>query len=121
MRHHARPPADAPANQSTRNDWGTLKTLLPYLWAYKWRVIFALLCLVFAKVANVAVPLPLPGLIRTFTAPTAVPMVSNFALVYIEMGLPRVSAAERAALVPALLVGVGQRPAAQQVRWPDNL
>ena len=71
--------------------------------------------------ANVAVPLPLPGLIRTFTAPTAVPMVSNFALVYIEMGLPRVSAAERAALVPALLVGVGQRPAAQQVRRPDDL
>jgi hypothetical protein len=48
-------------------------------------------------------------------------MVSNFALVYIEMGLPRVSAAERAALVPALLVGVGQRPAAQQVRRPDDL
>jgi ATP-binding cassette subfamily B protein len=63
MRHHARPPADAPANQSTRNDWGTLKTLLPYLWAYKWRVIFALLCLVLAKIANVAVPLVLKELI----------------------------------------------------------
>ena len=67
MRHHARPPAEAPANQSTRNDWGTLKTLLPYLWAYKWRVIFALLCLVFAKVANVAVPLVLKELIDGLT------------------------------------------------------
>jgi ATP-binding cassette subfamily B protein len=67
MRHHARPPADAPANQNTRNDWGTLKTLLPYLWAYKWRVIFALLCLVFAKVANVAVPLVLKELIDGLT------------------------------------------------------
>lgn len=67
MRHHARPPVDAPANQSTRNDWGTLKTLLPYLWAYKWRVIFALLCLVFAKVANVAVPLVLKELIDGLT------------------------------------------------------
>ncbi len=67
MRHHARPPVDAPANQSTRNDWGTLKTLLPYLWAYKWRVIFALLCLVFAKVTNVAVPLVLKELIDGLT------------------------------------------------------
>jgi ATP-binding cassette subfamily B protein len=67
MRHHARPPTDAPANQSTRNDWGTLKTLLPYLWAYKWRVIFALLCLVFAKIANVAVPLVLKELIDGLT------------------------------------------------------
>jgi len=67
MRHHASPHSDAPANQGTRNDWGTLKTLLPYLWAYKWRVIFALLCLVFAKVANVAVPLVLKELIDGLT------------------------------------------------------
>ncbi len=67
MRHHAHPPTDAPANQSTRNDWGTLKTLLPYLWAYKWRVIIALLCLVFAKIANVAVPLVLKELIDGLT------------------------------------------------------
>lgn len=67
MRHHAHTHTDAPANQRTRNDWGTLKTLLPYLWAYKWRVIFALLCLVFAKVANVGVPLVLKELIDGLT------------------------------------------------------
>lgn len=73
MRHHASPHTDAPANQATRNDWGTLKTLLPYLWAYKWRVIFALLCLVFAKVANVGVPLVLKELIDGLTITTDKP------------------------------------------------
>ena len=52
-----------PANQATRNDWATLKTLVPYLWAYKWRVSLALLFLVGAKVANVTVPLVLKKLI----------------------------------------------------------
>ncbi len=51
------------ANQGTRNDWATLKTLFPYLWAYKWRVSLALLFLVGAKMANVAVPLVLKKLI----------------------------------------------------------
>ncbi|MDN0077359.1 ABC transporter ATP-binding protein/permease [Crenobacter sp. SG2303] len=40
-----------------RNDLQTLKTLLPYVWTFKWRVIFALACLIIAKVANVSVPL----------------------------------------------------------------
>ncbi|MDS4013880.1 MAG: ABC transporter ATP-binding protein/permease [Candidatus Accumulibacter sp.] len=37
--------------------WPTLHKLGPYLWQYKWRVIFALACLVGAKLANVSVPL----------------------------------------------------------------
>jgi ATP-binding cassette, subfamily B, heavy metal transporter len=52
-------PADAPK----RNDWGTVKTLLPYLWAYKWRVGIALACLVAAKVANIGVPLVLKEIV----------------------------------------------------------
>ncbi|NMF91103.1 ABCB family ABC transporter ATP-binding protein/permease [Aromatoleum petrolei] len=40
-----------------RHDWQTLKSLFPYIWAYKVRVLFALSCLVAAKGANVAVPL----------------------------------------------------------------
>jgi len=66
MRHHASDHS-APANQSTRNDWGTLKTLIPYLWAYKWRVLLALVCLVGAKVANVGVPIVLKELIDSLT------------------------------------------------------
>ncbi len=55
------------ANQGTRNDWATLKTLFPYLWAYKWRVSLALMFLVGAKMANVAVPLVLKKLIDGLT------------------------------------------------------
>ncbi len=67
MRHLSRPSHDAPANQGTRNDWATLKTLFPYLWQWKWRVLLALGCLVLAKVANVAVPLVLKHLIDGLT------------------------------------------------------
>ncbi|HWV18528.1 MAG TPA: ABC transporter ATP-binding protein/permease [Rhodocyclaceae bacterium] len=44
-----------PAGQ--RHDWATIKSLLPYLWQWKWRVLFALSCLITAKLANVTVPI----------------------------------------------------------------
>ncbi|AUN93815.1 ABCB family ABC transporter ATP-binding protein/permease [Pseudazoarcus pumilus] len=50
-----------------RRDWQTLKSLLPYLWAYKGRVIFALACLIAAKGANVAVPVVFKGVIDALT------------------------------------------------------
>lgn len=65
MRRHSTTsplPANAGAN-APRNDWQTVKTLIPYLWVYKWRVLLALLCLVAAKAAMVAVPLVLKELI----------------------------------------------------------
>ncbi len=40
-----------------RHDWQTLRELLPYLWAYKVRVLIALGCLLAAKGANVSVPI----------------------------------------------------------------
>jgi ATP-binding cassette subfamily B protein len=70
MRHHVSPSShhpQAPANQGTRNDWATIKTLLPYLWQWKWRVLLALGCLVSAKLANVGVPLVLKQLIDGLT------------------------------------------------------
>ncbi|HWJ94173.1 MAG TPA: ABC transporter transmembrane domain-containing protein, partial [Telluria sp.] len=57
----------APAPTGPRNDWATLRTLLPYLWVYKWRVLFALACLVGAKLANVGVPLVLKQVIDQLT------------------------------------------------------
>jgi ATP-binding cassette, subfamily B, heavy metal transporter len=54
---------------SQRRDWETLKTLLPYLLEWKWRVLFALTCLLTAKVANVTVPLVFKGIIDGFTLP----------------------------------------------------
>jgi len=48
-----------------RSDWGTLQRLFPYLWHYKWRVMFALGFMVSAKLANVGVPLLLKTLVDT--------------------------------------------------------
>ncbi|BDW12100.1 metal ABC transporter permease [Polynucleobacter sp. SHI8] len=44
-------------------DWGTIKTLIPYLTKYPWRVFFAISCLVLAKVANIGIPVVLKHLI----------------------------------------------------------
>jgi ABC-type transport system involved in Fe-S cluster assembly fused permease/ATPase subunit len=64
MRHHgeASPP---PTPGARSGDWHTLSRLFPYLWQYKWRVGFALLFMVGAKLANVSVPLLLKQLIDT--------------------------------------------------------
>ena len=67
MRHRSFSQSNAPANQSTRNDWTTLKTLLPYLWEWKWRVIFAMACLVMAKMANVGIPMILKEIVDSLT------------------------------------------------------
>src|SRR5690554_6941601 len=51
-RIHYRGPA--PAN---RDDIKTIRSLLPFVWQFKWRVIFAMVCLIAAKVASVITPL----------------------------------------------------------------
>ena len=48
---------------SDRNDWGNIRSLLPYLWEYRGRVFIALGFLVLAKIANVGVPLALKFLV----------------------------------------------------------
>ena len=40
-----------------RGDWNALRTLIPYLWAYRGRVLFAIACLIAAKIAVVGVPI----------------------------------------------------------------
>ena len=73
MRHHGHSAPTTPAetaSQATppeRSDGRTLQRLLPYLWTYKWRVVFALGFMVGAKLANVSVPLLLKNLIDTMT------------------------------------------------------
>jgi ABC-type transport system involved in Fe-S cluster assembly fused permease/ATPase subunit len=60
------PPAPVgvgPAERQRRSDWKTLAKLLPYVWAWRWRVLVALACLVGAKVANIGVPLVLKRLV----------------------------------------------------------
>ncbi len=50
-----------------RQDWQTVRSLLPYLWAYRGRVLFALICLLAAKFANVGVPLVFKDMIDALT------------------------------------------------------
>jgi ATP-binding cassette subfamily B protein len=61
------PPPSAAATpregQAPRSDWRTLAKLLPYVWAWRWRVLVALACLVGAKLANIGVPLVLKNLV----------------------------------------------------------
>jgi len=45
------------------NDWANVKALLPYIWEFKGRVLFAMLCLILAKVANVGVPVVLKDIV----------------------------------------------------------
>ena len=71
MRHRAAAePRAALQPGESRNDWQALAMLLPYLWAYKGRVLFAIACLVLAKVAVVGVPVLLKHIVDAFaTAP----------------------------------------------------
>ena len=65
FRARAHPPPDP----ALRGDWKTVRTLLPYLLAYRGRVLIALACLIGAKVANVTVPLVLKRIVDDLTGP----------------------------------------------------
>lgn len=73
MRRAPSPPPSAPLSPTDRStlaargDWHTVRTLLPYLLAYKGRVALALSCLIAAKVANVGVPLVLKQVVDSLT------------------------------------------------------
>ncbi len=64
-----------------RRDWQTIRTLLPYLWEWKWRVVFALTCLIAAKIANVGVPLIFKDLIDALSGS------KDAALILVPLGL----------------------------------
>ena len=61
MRHSGE--MSPPTSPGSGGDWHTLQRLLPYLWQYKWRVMFALAFMVGAKLANVGVPMLLKELV----------------------------------------------------------
>jgi ABC-type transport system involved in Fe-S cluster assembly fused permease/ATPase subunit len=62
MRRHAHSALPGP-QPTERHDWQTVRTLFPYIWTYRWRVLFALSCLICAKLANVGVPIVFKNLI----------------------------------------------------------
>ncbi len=63
-RHYGKPPAN-------RNDWQTIKSLLPYLLEYRGRVLLAMALLIAARTANVGVPLLLKEVVDALTGPRA--------------------------------------------------
>jgi ATP-binding cassette subfamily B protein len=63
MEHSA---ATSPQVHKDRRDWHNIKGMLPFLWEFRGRALFALACLVLSKVANVGVPLVLKDIVEFF-------------------------------------------------------
>src|SRR5215468_2784421 len=84
-----------PRAGEARNDWQTLGVLLPYLWAYRGRVIFAVACLVGAKVAVVGVPVLLKHIVDAFVTPAGTSSTTTLAVIPLALivlyGLLRIS------------------------------
>ena len=59
-------PGESPQVHKDRRDWYNLRGMLPFLWEFRGRALFALSCLVLAKVANVGIPVVLKDIIEHF-------------------------------------------------------
>ena len=102
-------PLPGPAPER-RHDWQTVRTLLPYLLAYRWRVAFALACLIAAKVANVGVPLVFKQMIDALTPmPTAQAALVVPAALLLAYGVLRLSVTAFTELRELLFARVTQR------------
>ena len=55
-----------PQVHKDRRDWHNLKGMLPFLWEFRGRALFALGCLVLSKVANVGIPVVLKHIVEHF-------------------------------------------------------
>jgi ATP-binding cassette subfamily B protein len=75
MRHSPTP------GNTNRADWQTLRSLLPYLMEFKWRVAAAMSLLVLSKLANVSVPLVLKEIIDKMSQPQALLLIPVFLIV----------------------------------------
>ena len=66
----------------SKTRWQLISTLAPYVLAYKYRVIAALICLVLAKIANVSVPLALKEIVDA-VSPTQQVVILPLALLLV--------------------------------------
>ena len=98
--HTGKPPQN-------RNDWKTIGTLLPYLLEFKGRVALALSLLICAKLANVAVPLALKGIVDSLSVKDAL-IILPIALLA-GYGILRFSATMFGELRDAVFAKVTQR------------
>jgi len=79
------------APEPGRSQWHTVRMLLPYLWAYKARAVFAVLCLVLAKVAVVGVPVLLKHIVDRLAVPPAGSQVAIPIALIVAYGALRLS------------------------------
>ncbi|HED39069.1 MAG TPA: ABC transporter ATP-binding protein/permease [Chromatiales bacterium] len=103
-----RPASDSVPSGRKRNDWKTIRTLLPYLWEFRTRVVIALICLVLAKVAIVGVPLMLKAIVDALD-PSQVDIVTLPLFLVLGYGLLRIVSVLFGELRDAVFAKVTQR------------
>ncbi|MFH2139228.1 MAG: ABC transporter ATP-binding protein/permease [Pseudomonadota bacterium] len=91
----------------TRTDWTVIKSLLPYLLEFKWRVAFVVVLLVASKLANVVVPLALKEIVDEMSKPQA--MLAVPVMLIMGYGLLRLMSTLFGELRDALFAKVTQR------------
>ena len=88
--------------------WATLKSLLPWLWAYKARMLTAFGCLILAKLASVWVPIIFKNMIDALTPTQNVALVLPVALLLLY-GFMRLASTGFSELREILFVRVTQQ------------
>ena len=109
MRRASSLPLPAPPDRAVRGDWQTVRTLLPYLLAYRGRVLLALGCLVAAKLANVGVPLVLKEIVDSLTLPPQGQLLVLPIALLVAYGILRLSTTAFTELREYLFAKVTQR------------
>ena len=104
--HHS----SADSKTPQRGDWRVIRDLLPYLLEYRFRVIFALSCLIAAKFANLGIPILMKDLIDALDVKAGSPQALLVVPVgiIIAYGLLRISASIFTELREALFARVTQ-------------
>ncbi len=97
----------SPSDSAARGDWRVVRMLVPYLWEYRWRVTFALVFLVAAKLANVGVPLVMKEIVDRLDATNTI-LLLPLALLIIY-GVLRLSTTLFAELRDVVFVRVTRR------------
>ena len=97
-----------PASNEPLHVWTTLKSLLPWLWAYKARMLTAFGCLILAKLASVAVPIIFKDMIDALTPGESVVLVLPVSLLLLY-GLMRLASTGFTELREILFVRVTQQ------------
>jgi ATP-binding cassette subfamily B protein len=106
MRHYSSHVSSS-SGAATRTDWTVIRSLVPYLLEFKWRVTFVVLLLIASKLANVAVPLALKEIVDAMGQPQA--MLAVPVLLIVGYGLLRLFATLFGELRDALFAKVTQR------------